>query len=166
MNNPEEFDLRPLTIEKVFGLRAFKPTDEGTLKPVSMPATQTGFLWESGENIAKCVMKVHIPAVLGCKCGFWAYTDGSNEYHFNPTSVQGIIEASGRMVIGTKGFRAEKARIVVLVEPDSDTIINHRIEKRFNMFIRKHPDIPVVPNVDAALFEFPVSKIRPSDFRN
>lgn len=45
----------------------------------------------------------------GCSCGFWAYfEDGFAEHG----EVVGVIEGYGRTTIGTRGFRAEKARIV------------------------------------------------------
>lgn len=48
-----------------------------------------------------------------CQCGFWAY----DEAGFTPHgSVVGVIEGYGKVTVGTKGFRAEKARIVGLCE--------------------------------------------------
>lgn len=71
-----------------------------------------------------------------CRCGFYAYY-GHMEKEYKqsrniwnalpvlpPSSgglVYGIIEAYGKIILGTKGFRAEKARIVALVKP-TDTM--------------------------------------------
>lgn len=47
-----------------------------------------------------------------CKCGFWAYYDGA---HWNERSIaRGVIEGYGPTTVGTKGFRAHKARILAL----------------------------------------------------
>lgn len=46
-----------------------------------------------------------------CECGFWAYDEDGFTAH---GPVTGVIEAYGKVTIGTKGFRAEKARIVAL----------------------------------------------------
>lgn len=53
-----------------------------------------------------------------CKCGFYAYYDGSNDYH-TPDRINAVVEGWGQTVIGTRGFRAEKARILALHIPGS-----------------------------------------------
>lgn len=50
---------------------------------------------------------------LGCSCGFYAYYNGYNEY-LDSNAIVGIIEGYGETVIGTRGFRSQKARIVAL----------------------------------------------------
>lgn len=55
-----------------------------------------------------------------CVCGFYAYTDLEsiikNSYN-QPNSVFGLIRGHGKVTIGTKGFRAEKADIIALAGP-------------------------------------------------
>lgn len=55
-----------------------------------------------------------------CICGFYAYTNIesiiSNSYN-QTASVFGLIRGHGKVTIGTKGFRAEKADIVALAAP-------------------------------------------------
>lgn len=55
-----------------------------------------------------------------CVCGFYAYTDlasiAQNSYN-QPNSIIGIVRGHGKVTIGTKGFRAEKADIVALCAP-------------------------------------------------
>lgn len=48
-----------------------------------------------------------------CTCGFYGYFDGSNDYGA-PSRISGIVEGYGRTVIGSRGFRSEKARLVAL----------------------------------------------------
>lgn len=52
-----------------------------------------------------------------CQCGFWAYDEGSFTPH---GKVIGVIEGYGKTTIGTKGFRAEKAKIVALCRKGAD----------------------------------------------
>lgn len=54
-----------------------------------------------------------------CACGFYAYHDGTVRYAISGPGcrVQGIVEAYGRLVLGTLGYRAEKARILAVVAP-------------------------------------------------
>lgn len=48
-----------------------------------------------------------------CKCGFYGYYDGSDDYGTS-ANVSGVVEGYGETLIGTRGFRASKARIVAL----------------------------------------------------
>lgn len=66
-----------------------------------------------------------------CSCGFWAYDEAS----FAPQGVVlGVIEAYGKTTIGTKGFRAEKARIVGLCRIGAgDKVLSHSVQSRLSM---------------------------------
>jgi len=55
----------------------------------------------------------------GCGCGFYAYYDGSNDYGVQ-APVVGIVEGYGEVIVGTRGFRAQKAKIVALHFPEKD----------------------------------------------
>lgn len=92
------------------GQRSFEVTADGKLTGVHQQAP-----WGPGENVASCITVMggegHRPPAVGCGCGFWAYHDGSS-YPAGP--VSGVIEGYGRVTIGPRGFRAEKARIVAL----------------------------------------------------
>ena len=46
-----------------------------------------------------------------CSCGFWAYDEASFTAQ---GEIVGVIDAYGKTTIGTKGFRAEKAKIIGL----------------------------------------------------
>jgi hypothetical protein len=50
-----------------------------------------------------------------CQCGFWAYDEASFTAQ---GEIVGVIDAYGKTTIGTKGFRAEKARILGLSRKD------------------------------------------------
>lgn len=58
-----------------------------------------------------------------CGCGFYAYWDTAAEHRTTPTFAKdgvpicGVIEGWGRTLIGDRGFRCQKARIVALAYP-------------------------------------------------
>lgn len=59
------------------------------------------------------------PHVIGgtdCTCGFYAYFDGSNSYA-KADRVTAVIEGYGVCTVGSAGFRAEKARLLAIVDP-------------------------------------------------
>ncbi len=93
---------------------------------------------------------------LTCSCGFWAYFDGTNAYK-DTVSVTGIIEGYGRVVAGTRGFRAEKARIVALVRPGA----KHVDALRFAKVEHVYPDVPVYDRRVDALAAHPVVNPHP-----
>lgn len=117
-----EFDgyqmSRPLHLGTIHGVRSFRLDPKGRLKPVGMTDYYT---WKPGENRAKCIGgRNHRAGQLNCACGFYAYWDGENSRHvgFNDYQVEGVIEAWGLITVGTRGFRAEYAKIVALVIPN------------------------------------------------
>jgi len=101
--------------------------------PPALLTGATGKSWEAGVNEAHCnYVDAHEPPVEvdeygnGCGCGFWAYwVPQSHSLDRNPYAlpVVGVIEGSGRTLIGPKGFRSQQARIAALhlpfrLEPD------------------------------------------------
>ena len=138
-----EFDAPEFSIEPVTGARSFEVDKLGRLTGVTYRT-----VWTPGENERECysindkmaymasLMTSYIVggvpvaepkptpsnrpphSLPGCKCGFYGYYDGSNDYG-KPARVSGVIEGYGEVVIGTRGFRATKARIVALtIEAD------------------------------------------------
>lgn len=65
-----------------------------------------------------------------CGCGFYAYHDGASMYAASGPGcrVQGVVEAYGKVVLGTQGYRAEKARILAIVVPPTTEASNRRRE--------------------------------------
>lgn len=71
----------------------------------------------ANEAMAKSAAKrPHVTGGIGCACGFYAYFDGRNDYS-QPSRVAAIIEGYGVCTVGTRGFRAEKARLLAIVDP-------------------------------------------------
>jgi len=121
----------------VRGVRSFLVDDLGRLTGVSFKK-----VWLPGENQAKCYAEsdghpeildfgAHLPE---CVCGFYGYYDGSNDYRQSETTITGVIEGYGSTVIGSRGFRCAKARIVALHIPGD--------VKRAGVVVRNYAEIP------------------------
>jgi hypothetical protein len=104
----------------------------------------TGYAWQPGLNEAVCGRGRARPAITtasgvtlttaaqempghevpeeSCACGFWAYWSEqvarTHAMGYGPgIPVVGVVEGFGRTLIGDKGFRAQKARIVAVHVP-------------------------------------------------
>lgn len=83
-----------------------------------------------------------------CKCGFYAYYDGSNDY-YDEARVTGVVEGYGETLIGTRGFRAMKARIVGLyLDPEDE-------RGKFARVRLNYPDVPVFDTFAELTAAFP-----------
>lgn len=93
---------------------------------------------------------------LRCECGFYGYFDeGSNPYHTKGDTIRGLIEAYGRLTVGTRGFRAEKAVIVALVLPGKKAA-QGQVGQRIGMVRRNYPDIEFYNSHAEALAAHPL----------
>lgn len=105
---------------------------------------------------------------LRCNCGFYAYFDGSNDYlsgnglvvNWNGLSnddrgvrLAAIVEGYGKVVVGSRGFRAEKARILALIQPPSQSgrefVLSSKVVRNYA--------VPVFDCEQDALREFPLT---------
>jgi len=83
-----------------------------------------------------------------CGHGFYGYYDGSNDY-YQRGHVMGVIEGYGETIIGTRGFRCMKARIVALRIPK-------HVEPRLRALItRNYADIPFFDKFKDMVAAFP-----------
>jgi hypothetical protein len=151
--------------------------------------------WDPGVNEAQCLRAVtvdysrswppevtwhepappvHEPPVEypePCGCGFWAYWDPTctNPLGANPFghSAFGVIKASGRVVIGAKGFRAQTAEILAITFGNALTCdcdlcslrgLYDAPSPRLAHQIMKDYDIPVLGSREHLLSEFPPDK--------
>lgn len=111
-----EADWAPGTVR---GIRyfSFSQLDSLAHSPVLIGAH--GGRWHDGENTAACAYHPeHVPPhVENCGCGFWAYwtRDAADKaYTGGDSAVIGVVEGYGRTLLGDKGFRSAKARILGL----------------------------------------------------
>lgn len=172
----DEFSGRTRIIDKVMeeagfavgvvrGVRSFKVDRLGRLTGVSYPQ-----VWRPGENLATCrrneqfmltfaqfalfdggLVKSPEPephALDGCGHGFYAYYDGSDDFH-KEGMVSAVVEGYGEAVIGTRGFRCMKARIVALHIPDD---VPAHLRKRV---VANYRDVAVLDTFEQMVAEFP-----------
>lgn len=59
---------------------------------------------------------MHAAPHKDCRCGFYGWYD-PRDHRMVPASLTAVIEASGRIVLGEHGFRAERARVVAVALP-------------------------------------------------
>lgn len=135
-----EFDglAAPDMVGVVTGIRRFTIyEDADLLSPYAAKA------WQCGWNKAECLCTAHAAPNANCSCGFYAYY-GADQTESHVGNVTGIIEASGRVIVGSKGFKAEKARVVALIEPGL-----HSHNAVMDFLIRRQPhsgaDAVVIP---------------------
>lgn len=178
-----EFGGVGLALGTVRGFRSWKIDTNATLLPLHQ---QSDGAWLPGENVSACNKYVGNAEIgergdmdwaeyqakqdawkaahnmADCEHGFYAYFDGhSNGYANNPV-VSGVIEAYGEVFIGTKGFRAAKARIIALsVQPyDGMWALDEFFVKRLRV---NYPGIPVFESELAMRAEFPCPVYEPGD---
>jgi hypothetical protein len=114
-----------LALGEVYGLRVWKVDKYGRLRARHV---ETAKPWRPGVNVAKCHAvfgigtEAHESPDEKCTCGFYAYTEpdhielqltGRGQGPF----IMGVVKATGRTLLGTQGFRSEKAEIVALQSP-------------------------------------------------
>ena len=110
------------------GYRAWYPKGVTATGIELRPLTyQPRFAWVDGENVAQCNMRVMTKKITtapvhttpapqwDCRCGLYARYEPI-PYSIN-VEVVGVVEAYGRVILGERGFRAEKARILGLLVP-------------------------------------------------
>lgn len=96
-----------------------------------------------------------------CACGFYGYQEGSNDY-YRPTdsgangTIGGVIRGYGKVLLGTRGFRAEKAEILALYIADvsldaGNPVLDGLIRKR----VKDNYEVPVFDNYLEMLDKFP-----------
>ncbi len=106
-----------LAVGEIRALRTFRLADDGRLYPL-YSATP----WRAGANTATCHRdhdgaaggSARVPAE-GCTCGYYAY--GRLAYAREESAarhVLAVVAASGTVIAGTRGIRAQTARIEAL----------------------------------------------------
>lgn len=119
----------PFAVGSLTGIRCWRVHRDGSLQAVNH-----AYRYTPGENKAHCAMGLpngsisvytgeqigHHPGVFWCSCGFYGYYAG-NEYTYNQyagyETVTGLVQAYGRCSYGKNGFRAEKLKILAIVNP-------------------------------------------------
>lgn len=56
-----------------------------------------------------------------CKCGYYAYSDGHDAAEYGgPDTVAAVVEGWGDVLLGTRGFRAQHAKVLAVTIPGQD----------------------------------------------
>ena len=164
----ENFDVRPFAAGTVRGIRSFRRglgyCGCSDCEKRGLRAVSADYTWMPGENVAECqpVWPLERPheqvAGAGCTCGFYAYLAASDQHVQQGTGrVVGIVEGYGVVTVGSRGFRAEKARVVALVRPSSTwSYLAPTLEAELQKF-----GVPVYDTVAEAVAAHPLT--RPED---
>ncbi|HEY6021586.1 MAG TPA: hypothetical protein VIY48_17485 [Candidatus Paceibacterota bacterium] len=125
----------------------------------------SGYGWEEGINEASCIYGTidsfkkqdyveHKTPNSSCSCGFYATHTPElaidDPICWNPMTVFGVVEATGKILVGKSGFRAEKARIVALSKwLTAPALVNVPYLLQKNLFISR----PEIRSYEEALRE-------------
>lgn len=120
-----DFGQVPLVMTSVRGARGWRLDPDGVLHGMSVSIP-----WEGGVNHARHMVRdsglffssyesfseTKCDPATCLSCGFYAYYDSTSrsELWINGYGATGVIDGTGVVHLGTKGFRAQKARIVAL----------------------------------------------------
>lgn len=139
------FSGKEFAVGTAKGARSFRVDSLGRLTGIHFRQ-----VWVPGENVAEC--KADHPHAAGafpdCKCGFYGYYDGSNDYYVEGY-VSAVVEGYGEAVMGDKGFRVTKARILALSIDDSVPA------KEAHLVRRNYANIPTFDSFHRMIAEFP-----------
>lgn len=126
--------------------------DDGELSSLSgnLAGPGTG-PWTTATAVAECrdrfFARPHpewqAPAA-GCSCGLYAYYRPST-VRSGPAAVFGAVEVSGRVILATRGLKAERMRILALVAADDEE--EHQLLQRYG--------VPTYRSHAALLEDFP-----------
>ena len=128
-----EFSDRPFVAGSIVGLRSFRVDSLHVWRPgenvgeckryeearkAREARAQLGHLQHvrhSGSSVF--VGMPHEVGSLACKCGFYAYFDtGKNDWHGGAQGeIYGVVSGYGIVTVGSRGFRAQKAKLLGLV---------------------------------------------------
>ena len=151
-----DYDATKLIVGTFFGVRHFDwwPGKKTKREP-RLYSPSYEYMWKDGENQAECQCYrgaygySNDVAAKNHHCGFYAYYD-DDHYQFGDRNAIGVIEAYGRLTVGSRGFRAEKAKIVGLAIKDwtlDDWI----------MFETNYPSAELFDDKDTMFEKFPLS---------
>ncbi|MDT4916343.1 MAG: hypothetical protein QOH89_1043 [Pseudonocardiales bacterium] len=143
-------------VGEVVGLRTFRIDDSGALLPLHSDGS-----WYDGPNTAVCSPPTghhprgpHPVPDAACECGFYAYgTEAAAAQNRNCRYVHAVVSCWGGVVAGTKGFRAEHARVdAIWISERAPEWLRRRVAVRY-------PSARMYANASAMLAEHPLSEL-------
>jgi hypothetical protein len=140
-------------VGEIRAVRTFRVGPGGVLYPLF-----SNRAWTEGTNAAQCRVfrpdhaesAAHAAPEPDCTCGFYAYSSalGAAEYP-NAKHVLAVVACWGRVVAGTRGLRAEYARIEAIWV--SNAVPAYLAEEMRNSY----PSVAVYADKDTMLAEHP-----------
>jgi hypothetical protein len=143
-----------LVVGDVRGYRAWQLVGDGQLAALSAAF----HLWESATKEAACTLapylgEDHPSPFMDCTCGLYAYYRATTVPPLGRGlvvppligQVFGVVSVAGRVILATRGMRAERMTILAFVS--SDTALGERY------------GVPIYPSRQALLYDYP-----PQDF--
>lgn len=172
MSREKEFGQTPFAMGSLIGYRSWTVDRDGRLHPVSHRHN-----WMPGENVAVCdgyahgrIEKIEGEAwadtnnraeewrkshdMIDCEHGFYAYFSPNDRAQRSSPTVHGVIEGYGETLIGTKGFRCMKAKILAIaVEPWEGWVLEDATLRR----LRANYPVAFFESSLAMTLEFPAT---------
>jgi hypothetical protein len=151
-----EFSGTELLVGEIAGLRTFRIDDCGLLLPLYSDGA-----WYDGTNTALCAPPTghhprgpHAVPAGDCECGFYAYgTAAALRQNRHSRYVQAVVSCWGGVVAGTRGVRAEHARIDALwISPAAPDWLRKRVAVRY-------PSARLYADESAMLGEHPLTDL-------
>ena len=140
-------------VGEIRAVRSFRVGPDGTLYPLFSDQA-----WVDGANTARCRVTPDDPDHGApdpeCTCGFYAYASAraADEYP-HARHVLAVIACWGRVIAGSRGIRAEKARIeAIWMSPKVPEYLRRAVTARY-------PTAVVEPDVDQLLVDHPPSEL-------
>ena len=132
-----------LALEHVRGFRQFRVGDAGLL-----PAHVGDRPWSDGVTVARCRRSRHRAPQPSCSCGLHAWYDGADaRAHALKGEVTAVVRASGTVLLGEHGWRAERAEVVAVALPDPRTSTRVRRERVRAVVEASYPSAVLVHDV-------------------
>lgn len=95
----------------------------------------------------------HQAPVRDCSCGIYGWYTPEWTQREHTGGVMGVIETSGRLVLGSRGCRAEKAKIVAIAPVDT---LSATVMDIMNVWLkRRYPDVVIYEKMSKLLRNFP-----------
>src|SRR5882757_73558 len=142
-----------LRVGEVYALRTFRiNTDDGTLVPVAQPAEYRA--WAGGSAEATCARgRDHVAPDENCRCGVYAFGSVAEitRQYGQGQRVLAVVACHGKIIAGTKGLRAQRAKVVALwLSPRLAPALRSKV-------VAQYRQIPLFSSKTAMLAEFPAT---------
>lgn len=100
------------------------------------------------------IREEYSPPVRHCSCGFYGWY---NMRHVagGGNRITGVVEASGRVILGTKGFRAEKVQLLALCSEELRWRDRRKAKRLGEIY-----DVPLYRRTADMLSDFPPQDVR------